>query len=182
MTVLFLNDQTILDFIDDGEAFGQCAAERFQKLDVDGDGLLSRDQLRWSCTASDHERDADEGADELFGAALDRCGEDKDGVIDPEGFKGFVMEIMLALARGIGGVPVAMVVQEDSLFIKAVEHELEQRWKKVPSAATIVSTPRSSAKERKNKARLGLFLCFCGERSDKHHSHEQVHHHQEMDI
>ncbi|KAF7848756.1 hypothetical protein BT93_L1592 [Corymbia citriodora subsp. variegata] len=89
------------------------------------------------------------------------------------------MEIMLALANGIGGVPVGMVVPEESLFIKAVEHELEQRKKKVPSAATSISSPRSRATERKNKPRLGLFICFCGDRSHKHHSHEQVHHLQE---
>ncbi|XP_030520747.1 uncharacterized protein LOC115734227 [Rhodamnia argentea] len=183
MTVLLLNDQTILDFVSDKEAIGAAAGERFRVLDVDRDGLLSRDDLRRgfdSCIALDHERGAEEGNDGLFDAVFDRSDKNKDGAIDPEEFKGFVAEIMLGLARGLGGVPVTMVLQEDSLFIKAVEHELEQR-KKVPTAAASVSTPRSIAKERKHKPRLGLFLCFCGDQSAKHHGREQIHHLPEMD-
>lgn len=131
MTVLLLNDQTILDFVNDKEAFGAAAGERFRVLNVDRDGLLSRDDLRRgfdSCIALDHENGDEEGNDGLFDAVFDRCDKDKDGAIDPEEFKGFIKEIMLGLARGISGVPVTMVLQEDSLFIKAVEHELEQRY------------------------------------------------------
>lgn len=130
MSVLLLNDQTILGFINDKEAFGGCAGERFHELDVDGDGLISREELRWgfgSGIALDAEGDAEEGTNGPFDAAFDRCDGDKDGALGPGEFRGLVEEIMRALAQGIGRVPVSMVLQEGSLFVKAVEHELEQR-------------------------------------------------------
>ena len=131
MGVALLNDQTILGFLQDSAAFDLCVKERFRELDGDGDGLLSRDDLRRgfdkSVALDEDVQLEDEMIEGLHGAVFDRFDEDKDGAMNPEEFRSFVAEVMLAFARGFNSLPLAVVLEEDSLFMKAVEHELQQR-------------------------------------------------------
>lgn len=111
MSMAMLTDQTIIEFIRDTEAFDQCVDQQFALLDVDGDGVLSRNEV----------------CKEIDGRVFERFDEDKDGSFDHEEFRSFFMEMMLAMARGIGCMPILMALEHGSMLMRAIQHETTQR-------------------------------------------------------
>jgi hypothetical protein len=98
-------------------------------LDVDGDGVLSRSELRegfCKLMSLGHESSKKEKIDHLFDTIFDRFDEDQNGSIDPREFKCLIRELMFAMGRGFGNSPVLVALEIDSLLMKAVEHEFGQ--------------------------------------------------------
>lgn len=128
MSVVVFDGLMLSRFVEDGDAFGACVDKRFTALDEDGDGVLSRSELKRGF----------EGVGMLAG--LDAVGEEAGGVydnalfsdnfdahgnggVDAKAFQAVMKEVLLALARGIGESPVHIATENDSLLMEVVEHE-----------------------------------------------------------
>ncbi|KAF3454351.1 hypothetical protein FNV43_RR04798 [Rhamnella rubrinervis] len=129
MSLPIINSSTVTKFIEDADKFDGCINECFEKLDVDGDGLLSREELSGGFgsllpVGSVADIPREEIVKRLCDTIFERFDEDQNGKLDPKEFKSLSMEMMLAMARGIGSSPVHLAVNQGSLLMKAIEHEL----------------------------------------------------------
>ncbi|XP_073278895.1 uncharacterized protein [Primulina huaijiensis] len=123
MSVEFVDGQTVVDFVNDSEAFEKCVNEKFETLDSDRDGVLSRDELQkriGKLSSTELELQSRDEIASLYDVLFDKFDESRSGSIDRKGFVNLAREIMLAKARGIGNSPVSIILQEDSLLMKAV--------------------------------------------------------------
>uniref|UniRef100_A0A803KPM1 EF-hand domain-containing protein n=1 Tax=Chenopodium quinoa TaxID=63459 RepID=A0A803KPM1_CHEQI len=120
--MMIIDGSMINKFVEDTEAFYKCTDEKFKELDVDSDGLISRNDLpkgglgQW-VLAIDDEAYSDEDIKEAYDLIFD--GSTSIGL---ETFRLMAKEIMLALVRGIGDMPIGMLLNEDSLIFKACLH------------------------------------------------------------
>ncbi|PIN15466.1 hypothetical protein CDL12_11892 [Handroanthus impetiginosus] len=57
----------------------------------------------------------------LYDVLFSKFDVDRSGTIDLEEFRALMKEIMLAKARGIGSSPVSIILQGDSLLMRAVQ-------------------------------------------------------------
>ncbi|GJN33633.1 hypothetical protein PR202_gb22254 [Eleusine coracana subsp. coracana] len=131
-SVEILDGRTVQSFVEDERAFNSCVDARFAALDADHDGRLSYAEMAAELMAL-RVREAHFGADEpaaaaelaeLYGALFSRFDRDGDGAVDREEFRAEMREVMLGVARGLGVLPVQMVVEEGSLLRRAVDREL----------------------------------------------------------
>ncbi|KAK3007784.1 hypothetical protein RJ639_014161 [Escallonia herrerae] len=126
MSVAFVDGPTVTEFVEDAEAFEKCVNERFDVLDVDGDGALSRDELQTrmgNLSSMEYELQPKDEINGIYDTLFEKFDADQNGTIDRDEFMALMKEIMLAKARGIGNSPVLIIVQGDSLLMRAVEHE-----------------------------------------------------------
>ncbi|EOX93397.1 hypothetical protein QUC31_004111 [Theobroma cacao] len=131
MSVEVLDSATILAFIEDEEAFHVSIRDHFALLDTDNDGILSYAEMLKELQSLrvfethfgiDVKTDPDEVThvyDSLFGQ-FDR---NSNGTVDLEEFKTETKQMMQAMAKGMGFLPVQMVLEEGSFLKKAVERE-----------------------------------------------------------
>ncbi|XP_021283215.1 guanylyl cyclase-activating protein 1 [Herrania umbratica] len=127
MSVAVLDGNTVTGFVEAKEAFGNCVDEYFKMLDSNGDGGISRDELAEGLGrifTVELESKTEENIDRFYSTIFERFDEDRDGRIDPNEFESLMREIMLAMARGIGDLPVIVALDQDSLLMMAVKHEL----------------------------------------------------------
>ncbi|OVA20708.1 EF-hand domain [Macleaya cordata] len=131
MSVAVLNGLTVKSFVEDGEAFNKCVNEHFKDLDVNGDGVLTRSELRKGfdslLSAGNDAGSTEEEMSNLYDIVFEKFDSDKSGTVDLEEFRSEMKEIMLAVASGIGDTPVQVALGSDSFLMKAVEHELAKR-------------------------------------------------------
>ncbi|KZV47315.1 troponin C, skeletal muscle-like [Dorcoceras hygrometricum] len=123
MSVEFVDGPTVVDFVNDSETFERCVNEKFEELDSDRDGVLSRDELQkriGKLSSTELELQSRDEIATLYDVLFDKFDEKRSGSIDRRGFVNLSREIMLAKARGIGNSPVSIILQEDSLLMKAV--------------------------------------------------------------
>ncbi|KAG4962159.1 hypothetical protein JHK84_039257 [Glycine max] len=127
MSVEILDGATIVGFVEDEEAFNVCVSDLFTQLDTDKDGLLSYaemlkelQRLRVFEThfGVDVKRDPDELA-RVYESMFVQFDHDLNGRVDLEEFKEETKQIMLAMANGLGFLPVQMALEHDSLLMKA---------------------------------------------------------------
>ncbi|KAK4751681.1 hypothetical protein SAY87_020479 [Trapa incisa] len=132
MSVELLDSSTIVDFVEDEEAFGVFIQGRFALLDTDSDGLLSYAEMLEELRALrvfethfgiDVKSDPDE-LSRVYGSLFVQFDRDSNGSVDLEEFKAETKRMMLGMASGLGFLPVQMVLEEDSLLMKAVEREM----------------------------------------------------------
>ncbi|KAK2978440.1 hypothetical protein RJ640_023599 [Escallonia rubra] len=126
MSVAFVDGPTVTKFVEDAEAFEKCVNERFDVLDVDGDGALSRDELQTrmgNLSSMEYELQPKDEINGIYDTLFEKFDADQNGTIDRDEFRTLMKEIMLAKARGIGNSPVLIIVQGDSLLMRAVERE-----------------------------------------------------------
>ncbi|XP_044948594.1 uncharacterized protein LOC123398154 [Hordeum vulgare subsp. vulgare] len=134
MSVEILDGLTVQSFVEDEGAFNASVDGRFAALDANHDGLLSYTEMAgelMSLRILEKHFGVDEagadGPEELAGlyrglfAHFDRDG---DGAVDREEFRAEMKEVMLAVASGLGFLPVQMVVEEGSFLKVAVDREL----------------------------------------------------------
>ncbi|GMJ05682.1 hypothetical protein like AT2G44310 [Hibiscus trionum] len=128
MSVEVVDSATIVNFVEDEEAFHVTVRDRFICLDTDHDGLLSFVELLKELQSLrvlethfgvDVETDPKEQA-RVYESLFDH---DSNGTVDLEEFKSETKRMMLAMANGMGFLPVQMVLEEGSLLKIAVERE-----------------------------------------------------------
>ena len=131
MSVEVLDGATIVSFVEDEYAFNILIRERFAHLDTDNDGLLSHSEMmkELKCLrvfethfGIDEKPDRDELA-RVYSSLFVQFDHDSNGTVDLEEFKAETKQMMLAVANGLGFLPVQMVLEEDSILKKVVEKE-----------------------------------------------------------
>ncbi|KAI4308430.1 hypothetical protein L6164_031507 [Bauhinia variegata] len=132
MSVEILDCSTIVNFVEDDEAFNASVADLFTHLDTDKDGHLSYAEMLKELQSLrvfethfgiDVKRDPDE-LTRVYDSLFVQFDHDLNGRVDLEEFKEETKQMMLAMANGMGFLPIQMVLEEDSLLKKAVEREL----------------------------------------------------------
>ena len=73
----------------------------------------------------------------------------KKGLIDQMEFESLIRELMLAMARGIGDLPVLVALEEHSLLMKAVRHEV----------ASLKEGNRKNKRKREKNVLRDICLC-----------------------
>ncbi|KAI9116757.1 hypothetical protein K1719_012123 [Acacia pycnantha] len=131
MSVEILDGATIVNFVEDEEAFDVSVSDLFGQLDEDKDGLLSYGEMlnelkrlrvfetHFGIDVKTEEEEAARVYDSLF-VLFDH---DLNGRVDLREFKEETKKMMIAMANGIGFVPLQMVLEPDSLLLKAVQRE-----------------------------------------------------------
>ncbi|KAJ4980081.1 hypothetical protein NE237_010861 [Protea cynaroides] len=126
MSVTVLNGPTLTEFVEDKEAFEKCINEDFINLDTDGDGVLSRSELGkgFNCLLSlGNDLGTKEEIRTLYDIIFDKFDADRSGSVDRDEFRSEMKEIMLAMADGIGDLPVQVALERDSFLMKAAQRE-----------------------------------------------------------
>ncbi|XP_054797851.1 uncharacterized protein LOC129302942 [Prosopis cineraria] len=131
MSVEILDGATIVNFLDDEEAFNLIVQDRFACLDTDNDGLLSYTEMLKELQSLrafethfgiDVQPDPDELA-QVYESLFLQFDHNLNGTVDLEEFKEETKQMLLAMADGMGFLPVQMVLEEDSILKKAVQRE-----------------------------------------------------------
>ncbi|XP_041006072.1 uncharacterized protein LOC121250896 [Juglans microcarpa x Juglans regia] len=131
MSVEVLDAATIFNFVDDEEAFEISVCDRFTHLDTDHDGLLSYVEMLKELQSLrvfethfgiDVKPDPDELA-RVYASLFMQFDHDSNGTVDLVEFKEETKRMMLAMANGMGFLPVQMILEEDSFLKKAVDRE-----------------------------------------------------------
>ncbi|KAJ6401411.1 hypothetical protein OIU84_016761 [Salix udensis] len=131
MSVEILDGATIVNFLEDEEAFNVSVRDRFAHLDSNHDGQLSYEEMLKELQGLrvmethfgvDVETDRDELV-RVYDSLFVQFDHDLNGTVDLEEFKAETRQMMLAMANGMGFLPVQMVLEEDSFLKKAVEWE-----------------------------------------------------------
>ncbi|KAG2715826.1 hypothetical protein I3843_03G257100 [Carya illinoinensis] len=131
MSVEVLDAATIFNFVDDEEAFEISVCDRFAHLDTNHDGLLSYVEMlkELQCLrvfethfGIDVKPDPDELA-RVYDSLFMQFDHDSNGTVDLVEFKEETKRMMLAVANGMGFLPVQMILEEDSFLKKAVDRE-----------------------------------------------------------
>ncbi|KAG8057178.1 hypothetical protein GUJ93_ZPchr0002g25172 [Zizania palustris] len=133
MSVEILDGTTVQSFVEDESAFNSSVDGRFAALDTNRDGLLSYAEMAkelMSLRVLEKHYGVDEASMspdelvELYRGLFARFDRDGSGAVDLEEFRAEMKEVMLAVANGIGFLPVQMVVEEGSFLKVAVDREL----------------------------------------------------------
>ncbi|XP_020588091.1 uncharacterized protein LOC110029933 [Phalaenopsis equestris] len=132
MSVEILDGKTIRQFVEDEPAFNAFVERHFASLDTDHDGVLSFTEMAKELTnirllevhfGIDGNRPKPEELDELYRGIYKKFDRDGDENVDLEDFRAEMKEVLLAVAEGMGFMPVHMVVEEGSFLRMAVEKE-----------------------------------------------------------
>ncbi|KAG0466267.1 hypothetical protein HPP92_017297 [Vanilla planifolia] len=132
MSVEILDGETIRRFVADEAAFGTSIEGRFAGLDTDHDGLLSFEEMENELSSLrvlevhfgvDNESMRPDELAKLHRGLFARFDRDGDGRVDMEEFREEMREVLLAVAAGLGFLPVQMVVEDGSFLKLAVERE-----------------------------------------------------------
>ncbi|XP_034702562.1 uncharacterized protein LOC117927221 [Vitis riparia] len=131
MSVEVLDGATIVSFVEDEEAFNGLIHHHFSNLDTNHDGFLSYAEMLKEFQSLrvfethfgiDVKRDPDELA-HVYDSLFVKFDHDANGAVDLEEFRKETKQMMLAMANGLGFLPVQMVLEEDSFLKKVVERE-----------------------------------------------------------
>ncbi|CAH9096333.1 unnamed protein product [Cuscuta europaea] len=138
MGVVIIDGSTVRNFVNDEDLFNKAIEERFSKLDLNDDGVLSRSELR-KAFESLRLLEAHFGVDvatppeeltKLYDSIFEKFDSDHSGSIDRAEFKSEVKKIALAIADGLGSAPIQMVLDESegdkNLFQQAADKEASQ--------------------------------------------------------
>lgn len=126
MSVALVDGQMVMKFVDDSNTFEKWVNQRFDMLDSDSNGSLSRDALQkrfGKLSSMEYELQSKKEITNIYDALFEKFDADRNGIIDRNEFSTLMKEIMLAKARGIGDSPISIIVQGDSLLMRAVELE-----------------------------------------------------------
>ncbi|KAJ4799543.1 Calcium-binding EF-hand family protein [Rhynchospora pubera] len=140
MSVELLNGTTILSFIEDEMAFNTLNDSRFASLDSDSDGkltiyaemakeLMSLRFLGSYFGAMDEQSLSHDESAQLYQGLFEQFDKDGDGMVDPKEFRIGMKEVMLAVAHGLGFVPIQNgVVDFYYQAPVAVAQRLARQW------------------------------------------------------
>ncbi|KAF6176380.1 hypothetical protein GIB67_041227 [Kingdonia uniflora] len=127
MGVVILDGTTVRSFVNDELNFNNSINSRFDSLDLNNDGLLSRSELR-KAFESLRLIETHFGADvitkpeqltKLYDSIFEKFDCDHSGSVDREEFRSEMKKMMLGIADGLGSSPIQMVIDDDDQsFIK----------------------------------------------------------------
>ncbi|KAL8234699.1 hypothetical protein R6Q59_020799 [Mikania micrantha] len=123
MSVAFIDSHMVEKFVEDSQAFDKCIEERFNTLDMNQDGVLSRDELQNDANDSSFVElalQSKEEVDSLYDVLFEKFDTEKKGGLNRNEFGLLMKEVMLAKAHGFGETPVCVILQEDSLLRRVV--------------------------------------------------------------
>ncbi|KAI3989370.1 hypothetical protein MKX01_026409 [Papaver californicum] len=131
MGVVILDGTTVKSFVEDESAFNKSVDERFEALDSNKDGVLSRSELRKAFESlrlieSHFGTDVatpPEELSQLYDSIFEKFDCDHSGSIDIEEFRAEMKKIMLAVADGLGFSPIQMVTEDNSFLKQAADFE-----------------------------------------------------------
>ncbi|KAK1307802.1 hypothetical protein QJS10_CPA09g00326 [Acorus calamus] len=128
MAVVILDGSTVRAFVSDEKAFNASADEAFDALDIDSNGVLSRDELRRACETfrlfethfgEDVAPPHPDQVSALYDSIFDQFDYDGSGAVDVGEFRAELRNIMLAIADGLGSAPIQVAVEDDGFsFLK----------------------------------------------------------------
>ncbi|XP_052877320.1 uncharacterized protein LOC108472103 [Gossypium arboreum] len=128
MSVAVLDSKTVTRFVEAKEAFKKCVEKYFKMVDSNGNGVICRRKLREGLdllfTVEHESTVSKEDIDNFHCMIFDKFDEDRNGKLDLYEFAALVKEIMMAMARGMGSLPVIVALDQDSLLMMAVQHEI----------------------------------------------------------
>ncbi|KAL3516618.1 hypothetical protein ACH5RR_023520 [Cinchona calisaya] len=128
MGVVIIDGSTVRDFVSNEAEFNKSADDKFEALDLNNDGVLSRAELR-KAFESFRLIEAHFGVDvatppdeltKLYDSIFDKFDCDNNGTVDREEFRNEMKKIMLAIADGLGSCPIQMALEDgdDESFLK----------------------------------------------------------------
>ncbi|XP_010252654.1 PREDICTED: uncharacterized protein LOC104594172 [Nelumbo nucifera] len=131
MSVEVLDGATIRNFVEDEQAFEGSVHDRFARLDTNKDGRLSYAELMKELQSlrvfeTHFGVDVKTDPSELsltYNSLFHQFDHDSNGSVDLEEFKAEIRKMMLAMANGLGFLPIQMVLEEGSFLKEAVERE-----------------------------------------------------------
>ena len=91
----------------------------------------------------------EEEVNNLYEVIFKRFDKNEKGLIDRMEFESLIRELMLAMARGIGDFPVLVALEEHSLLMKAVQHEV----------ANLKEGSRKNKRKREKNVLRDICLC-----------------------
>ncbi|KAK6928630.1 EF-hand domain [Dillenia turbinata] len=144
MGVVIIDGSTVRGFVEDEAQFKKSVKERFGELDLNGDGVLSRSEMR-KAFESFRLIETHFGAEvfttpeqltRLYDSIFEKFDFDHSGTVDLEEFESEMRKIMLAIADGLGSSPIQMALEDDdhSLFKKAADLEVSKSQPSRPSS------------------------------------------------
>ncbi|GMH30147.1 hypothetical protein Nepgr_031990 [Nepenthes gracilis] len=133
MGVVIIDGSTVRAFVDDEAQFNKCVDEVFAALDLNGDGVLSRAELRKgfeTIRLIETHFGVDvatppEQLSQLYDSIFEKFDLDQSGTIDLEEYRLEMKKIMLAIADGLGSSPIQMALEDnrDNFLQKAADLE-----------------------------------------------------------
>lgn len=127
MGMVVLDGSTVRAFVGDEAAFRRSVDDRFASLDLNGDGVLSRAELRrafetFRLTETHFGVDVVTPPDQiaaLYDSIFEQFDLDRNGTVDLDEFRSEMRKIMLAIADGLGSAPIQIALEDDdNSFLK----------------------------------------------------------------
>lgn len=115
----------LFDFTNNVAIFERSVDEHFNLFDHDCKGVLSREKLQnraGKYATKEYDLQSRDEIRKVYDMLFEKFDVDRNGVIDRKEFRELMKEMMLAKARAIGNLHVPVIVQEDSLLMKAVKY------------------------------------------------------------
>ncbi|XP_047318366.1 uncharacterized protein LOC124921720 [Impatiens glandulifera] len=121
MGVVIIDGSTIRSFVEDEAEFTKSMNETFTSLDLNGDGVLSRSEMRKSFESlrlleTHFGVDVSTPPDELtklYDSIFEKFDCDHSGTVDRDEFKNEMKKIILAIAEDLGSSPIQMALEDD---------------------------------------------------------------------
>ena len=132
MSVEVLDGATVRDFVEDESSFNGSIEDCFALLDANKDGVLSYEEMVKEIESFrlldthfgvDEIKTPPEDIERVYGSIFEKFDRDGSGEVDLVEFREETKEMLLAVANGLGFLPVQMVLEEGSLLKMAVDRE-----------------------------------------------------------